>query len=204
MSDSRKRRRQFGLGFVGRLAAAHDLDDFVDVVERDAVAFEQMRALFGLAQIVARAPRDDVFAMRDEMLEQRLEVEHLRLERDRSVGPRFADRHQRQHVETEARLQRRVLEELIEHDLGRRGLLQLDDDFHALAVGEVVEARDPLDLLLGVGFGDCFDDAALVDLIRNLRDHDPKAAFFLDDLGLAAHRDRTATRAIGFANRFGA
>ena len=141
-------RREFGLGFVGRLAAAHDLDDFVDVVERDAVAFEQVRALFGFAQIVARAPRDDVFAVRDEVLEQLLEVEHLRLERDRSVGARFAHRHERQHVEAEARLQRRMLEELIEHDFRRRALLQLDDDVHALAIGEVVEARDALNALL--------------------------------------------------------
>ena len=88
--------------FVGRLAAANDLDDFVDVVERDAVAFEEVRALFGLAQIVARAPRDDVFAVRDEVLEHLLEREHLRLERDRAVGARLADRHQRQHVEAEA------------------------------------------------------------------------------------------------------
>ena len=44
--------RQALFGLVGRLAAANDLDDFVDVVERDAVAFEQVRALFGLAQIV--------------------------------------------------------------------------------------------------------------------------------------------------------
>ena len=33
-------RRKLRLGFIGRLAAAHDLDDFLDVVERDAVAFE--------------------------------------------------------------------------------------------------------------------------------------------------------------------
>ena len=39
-------------GFVGGLAPAYDLDDFVDVVERDPVAFEQVRALFGFPKIV--------------------------------------------------------------------------------------------------------------------------------------------------------
>ena len=52
-------RRQALLRLVGRLAAANDLDDFVDVVERDPVAFEQVGALFGLAQVVPRAARDD-------------------------------------------------------------------------------------------------------------------------------------------------
>ena len=79
-----------------------------------------MRALFGFAQIVAACARDDVLAVRDEMLEHLLEREHLRLERDRPVGARLADRHEREHVEAETRLQRRVLVELVEHDLRRR------------------------------------------------------------------------------------
>ncbi len=78
------------LGFVGRLAAAHDLDDFVDVVERDAVAFEQVRALFGLAQIVGRAASDDVFAVIDEVLQQLAQRENLRLDRDGAVATRLS------------------------------------------------------------------------------------------------------------------
>ena len=51
-------------------------------------------------------------------------------------------------------------------------LLQFDDDAHAFAVGLVVQARDADDALLGVRLGDRLDDAALVDLIRNLGDDD--------------------------------
>ena len=114
---------------------------------------------------------------------------------------RLADRHERQHVEAERRLQRRVLEELVEHDLRRRALLQLDDDAHALAVRLVVHARDAGDALLGVRFGDRLDDAALVDLVRDLGDDDLVLAALLDDLGLAANRDRAAAGLVGFANR---
>ena len=84
-SLSSKRFDRRVLRLVGRLTAANDLDDFVDVIERNPVAFEQVRALFGLAEIVVRPPRNDVLAMRDEVLEQLLEREHLRLERDRTV-----------------------------------------------------------------------------------------------------------------------
>ena len=50
--------------------------------------------------------------------------------------------------------------------------------------------------------GDRLDDARLVDLVRNLGDDDLVLAAIFDDLGLAAHRDRTAARPIGFADRF--
>src|SRR5579863_185269 len=113
--------RQSLLGFIGRLASANDLDDFIDIVERDAVAFEKVRALLRFAKIVGRSRNDDVLAVRDEMLEQLSEAEHLRLDRRRAVGSRTS-RYERQHVEAERRLQRGVFEELIEHDLRRRVL----------------------------------------------------------------------------------
>src|SRR5271170_1694306 len=112
------------------------------------------------------------------MLEQLLEAEHSRLEDGRTVGTR-ARRHEREHVESKTRLQRRVLEELIEDDVRRRALLQLDDDLHALAIRKIVETRNALNALLRVRFGDRLDDAILIHLIRNLGDDDLILAFFL-------------------------
>ena len=161
------------LGLVGRLAAADDLDDFVDVVERDAVAFEQVRALFGLAQVVARAARDDVFAVRDEVLEQLLEREHLRLDRApnrrRAASPTGTSASM---LKPNVACSGVCLKSWLSTTFGVALLLQLDDDAHALAVRLVVHARDAGDALLGVGFGDRLDDAALVDLVRNLGDDD--------------------------------
>src|SRR5581483_7736442 len=189
-------------GFVGGLARAHDLDDFVDIVERDPIAFEQMRALLGFAQIVLRTPRNDVASVRDKMLEQLFEGKHLRLERHRAVGARLADRHEREHVEPETRLQRRMLEKLIEDDLRRCRFLQLDNDAHAFAIRLVVETRDAGNALFRVSFGDSLDDSRFVDLVGNLGNDDFVLTAILDDFGLAANRDGSASGPVGFAARF--
>ena len=55
---------------------------------------------------------------------------------------------QRDHVDAERRLQRRVLVELVEHDLRDRVALELDHDPHAAAVGLVAQVGDLGDLLL--------------------------------------------------------
>ena len=110
----------------------------------------------------------DVFAVHDVMFEQLLERENLRFERNRTIRPRGARRHEREHVVAKARLQRRMFVELVEHDLRRRVALQLDHDPHSFSVGLVVQRRYALNLLIRVSFGDRFHDAPAVHLIRNL------------------------------------
>ena len=51
---------QAGARRVGVGRAADERDDLVEVVERDQVALEDVRALLGLAQLVLRPARDDV------------------------------------------------------------------------------------------------------------------------------------------------
>ena len=63
----------------GRRRRLDERDDLVDVGERDRQAFEDVRALACLAQIVDRAARDDFAAVAQEGLEHLLEVEQLRL-----------------------------------------------------------------------------------------------------------------------------
>ena len=105
---------------VGVVGAADQRDHRVEVVERDQVALEDVRALLGLAQLELRAARDDlalvVEVVADE-LEQRQRPRHAVDERDGVVAER--------------RLQRRVLEELVERDLRDRVALELDLDPHA-------------------------------------------------------------------------
>src|SRR2546430_1404346 len=82
------------------------------------------RAAFRLAQLILRAARHDltleVEVVRDK-LEQRERARYSVDERDRVVAERC--------------LQRGVLEELVEHDLGPCVALQLDLDAHSRAVG---------------------------------------------------------------------
>ena len=69
-------------------------------------------------------------------------------------------------------LQRRVLVEVVQHDLRHLAALQLDDDPHAVAVGFVAQVGDALDRLLAHQVGDPLDQLRLVDLIGNLGDDD--------------------------------
>ena len=191
---------------LDRVALADDRDDAVDVVERDQEAEQQVRAVAGLGAVVLGAPPDHFLAVVDEVAQHLAQREHARLERRVGAGgvlhPLAAlGRHERQHVEGEARLQRRLLVELVEHHLRRRVAGQLDHDPHALAVGLVVQPLDAGDPLLLVRLDDRLDHARGRDLVGDLADDDLEAAFFLDDLGLAAQRDRTAAGLVRLADR---
>src|SRR6185436_10440741 len=95
------------------------------------VALEDVRARLGLAQLVLRAAGDDL------ALELEVVADELK-KRERAWDA--VD--QRDGVVAEGRLQRRVLEELVERDLRHRIALELDLDAHAGAVGVVGEIRD--------------------------------------------------------------
>ena len=96
-----------------------------------------MGTLLGLAQLVARATLNDVDLMVDVVVQHVLEAQDVRHAVD-----------QREVVDAEARLQLRVLVELVEDDLRLLATLEVDDDAHALAVGLVVEAGNLRDGLL--------------------------------------------------------
>ena len=128
--------------------------------------------------------------MRDVVVQDFLEVQDLRLAVD-----------ERQHDDTEAVLQLRVLVELIEDDVRVRVAAQVNDDAHAAAVRLIVERRDALDLLVAHELRDLLDEARLVDLIRQLRDDDARLAVRQRlDAGIRAHLDDTAARRVRLAD----
>ncbi len=96
-----------------------------------------MCALFRLAQLEAGASSDHLFLELDVVLDR---LDHIEGARD------TAD--QRDHVYAETSLQRRVLVELVEHDLGHAGLLEFNHDAHALAIRLVPQVRYLGELLL--------------------------------------------------------
>ena len=151
------------LGVIAR--RADDGDDLVDVVERDDQTLEDVGTLLGLAQLVARATLDDVDLMIDVVVQHVLEAQDVRHAVD-----------QREVVNAKARLQLRVLVELVEDDLRLLATLEVDDDAHALAVGLVVEAGNLRDGLLLDQIGDLLDELGLVDLVGNLGHNDAVAA----------------------------
>ena len=130
-------RHQRGLRLRRRRRRLDQRDDLVDVRQRDGEAFQDVAALARLAQLEARAAHDDFAPVREEVLEELLEVEQARLAVD-----------QRDHVHAEAVLQLRQLVQVVEDDLGNFAALQLDDDAHAGLVGLVAQVGDALELLL--------------------------------------------------------
>jgi hypothetical protein len=146
---------QLCAGIVGVVGAADQGDDRVDVVERDEVALQDMRAGLRLAQLVLRAAGDD--------LALELEVVTDELEK----GERARDTvDERDGVVAERRLQRRVLEELVQRDLRHRVALQLDLDAHAGAVGVIGQVRDLGEHLVPHEVGDLDDHARVAALLH--------------------------------------
>ena len=176
---------QAGLRSVGVRGAADERDHRVEVVERDQVALQDVSALLLLAQFVLRAARDDLA----------LEVEVVRQELEQRERARYAV-HERDRVDAERRLQRRVLEELVQCDLRDGVTLQLDLDAHPGPVGVVLQVRDLGQHLVVDELGDLGDHAAVAALLHavgKLGDDDRAlAAAQLLDVGACAHDDAAA------------
>ena len=161
---------------------ADEADDLVDIGDGDGEADLQMRAVARLGEAELGAPRDDLFAEIDEGAQHVLQRQHFR--------PAAV---QRDHVDARSSIAARVALELVQHHVGHRVALQLDDDAHAVAIGFVAQIGDALDLLFAHEVGDALDQRRLVHLIGNLGDDDRLAILAHRlDLGLGAHDDRAA------------
>ena len=170
-----------------RARCANDLDDRVEVVERNLEAFEDVLALAGLAQQKDRAPLHHIDAMIDEGLDRLVEPQL----------PRLPVEH-REEDHGEALLHLRVLVELVEHNLRLRAALELDHDPHAVAIALVAHVADVVDDLFVDQLGDALDQLGLVHLVGNLGDDD--RLLFLGQVfkrGLGAHQEAAAAGLVG-------
>ena len=176
---------------LGRISSLPDQgDDVVDVGHGDGQPDQNVRPLARFTQLKGHAPGDHFLAEVDKGSNDLLEVQHFR--------PAAVDG---QHVAAEGRLQRRVLEQLVEHHVGLVVALDLDHHAHAVAVGFIVGAGHALDDLVLGELHDAFDQSCLVDLIGQFGDHDGLAvlAVFLD-VGLGADHHRPAAGVVGVAD----
>ncbi len=173
---------------IGR--RADEADHLVDVGDRDGEADLDVGGVARLVEQIFRAPGDDGLAELQERGEHVAQRHHLRLaavERD--------------HVAAKAGLQRGEAPELVEHDIGDRVALDLDDDADAVAVALVAHVGDALDALLAHEFGDALDQSRLVHLIRHLGDDD-RLALLAQRLhvGLGADDDGASAGGVGGAD----
>ncbi len=189
--DAERAGAQFADGLLARLARTNELHHFVDVADGVDQAFEDVAALLGLFQQVARAPDDHLFAMGDEVLDQLLEPHRARL----AVDQRDVDHAHRD-------LARRVFVELVDDDVRIGVALEVDDDAAlVLPAGMVVGVADVLDGIplhrLGDGFDDGLADHAVGDLVD---DDDRLAALGLLDVHLGAEGQPPAAALVAFDN----
>ncbi len=144
------------IGAAGR--SADDLDDVVDVIERDVVAEQDVLARFGLAQFELRAPAHHFHAVVDEQLQHRNQAQLARLP---------VDDGQQDHAERFLHL--RELVEVVQDDLRFFAALDLDHHAHAFAIGFVAHVGNAFDLFRLHQFGDALDQARFVHLVREFR-----------------------------------
>jgi hypothetical protein len=171
------------LGLLAVRGGPDDLHEVVQVIEGDDVALEDVGAVLRLAQAELGAARDDIAAVLDVALDQLLDVHLLR--------PLAVEGEER---DAERRLQGRLLEELVDDDLGLLAALQLDDDAGVL-VGLVAQVADPVQLLLAHELGDARDQVGSVHVVGDLGDDDLlHAALHLLGVGLAADADDALAR----------
>ena len=173
--------------------AADQRDHGIEVVERDQVAPQNVGATLLLPQLELRTTYDDL-ALEVEVMPHDLEQRH---------HPRDAVC-ERDGVVAERRLERRVLEELVQGHLRDRVALQLDLDPHARPVRVVGKIRDLGDHLVVDEVGDLLDHAgvaALLDPIREFGDDDRALpAAQLLDVGTSPHHNAAAAGSVGVSD----
>ena len=173
------------------VAGADQLDDLVDVEDRGDQAVDEVQPVGGLGAAEHRAASYDVEAVPEEDLEELLEPERAGLPVDQRDG-----------VDAERVLHRRLPVELLEQRLGVEAVLDLDDEAQALlAVGEVLDVRDALDLLALDERLDPLDDLLGADAVGQLGHHDALAARrHRLDPGGGPHPERAAAGQVGVAD----
>ena len=115
-------------------------------------------------------------------------------------GARFPV-HQRQHLHAKSGLQRRVLVQLVEHDLRLGAFLNFQHNAHTHAVGFVAQVGDVFNSAFAHQLSDAFDQAGFIHLVGNFADDNlgPPARGGTD-LSHTAHHQPAAPVGIGLAD----
>src|SRR5665811_2302037 len=152
--------------------------------------FEDVCPMLGALKFKLGTAGDHFLAVRDELLEGPLERQ------DTWLGAAFD---KRQHVDAEGLLQRRVLEQVVQHLARLRVALELDHHTHAGAVGFVPQVRDAVQLAVAHHLRHTFEQGRLVDLIGELSDDDlaSVAALHIFDERLGSNHHPAPTGGIG-------
>src|SRR5918998_1231229 len=157
--------------------AADGRNDLVEIPKRNEQSFQDVGPRPGPPELVARPARYHLELVGD-IMSQGLPVG----ERPRHTVD------ERNQVHPEALLHLGVLVEVVEDDFGHGLALQLDHYAHPVPVRLVTQVGDVLQLAVLHQLGYLLEQVALVDLVRDLRDHD-LGPIALDLLGVGLGLD---------------
>ncbi len=173
-----------GLGPVGRRPDGRDHG--IEHVDGAQEALDDVRPVARLLQPVGRPALNDLDLVVDVVRQRLGEVQRAR----HAV-------HQGQHVDAEARLQRGLLVEVVQHDVGVGVALEVDDQRGLLVGRRVAHPADPVEVTGPHQLGDLLLNHLDGGLVRELGDDDAVSAPTLFDLGDGAHLDGAAARPVG-------
>ncbi len=156
---------QVGAGCVGGARTANDLDDLVQILERDQQAFDNVRTGTGAGQVELGAATHNFATVLDVVDQNFLQRQQARL----AVN-------QRQQRDGECLLHGGQAQEFVEYLLGVNGARQFDDDAHPRAIRLIAQIGDALQPALTHQFGYAFEQTRLVGHVGQFGDDDAVAA----------------------------
>ena len=180
---------QSALCILRCLALLDDMHHLVDVVRGNDETFQDVCPLFCLAEVILCTANGDFVTMSHKVADEVLQCEQLR-----------TAFHESDAVHAEACLQRRHLEELVEHDSCIGIALQINHDTHAFAVALVVDIADAVNLLLANKLCDVLDELLLVHAVGYLAHDNLVVRVAVLNLSLGTDDDASPTRFVGIAN----
>ena len=166
-----------------------DLDNFVDVIDRDQETFNNVLSGQCFFQIVLGTTKNNIFLVSDIVCERVHQVDGLRLKTTLGI------RNEREHVGAESVLDLRVLIKLIENNVSVGVTAELDNDTYLfVTVGLITDIGDAFDLLLLNEFGDTLDETSLVDHVGQIVNDDTRTAVAHDfDICMGTDYDTALT-----------
>ena len=171
----------------GRARGTDEVDDLIQMIERLDEALQDVCSRFCSGELEGGSSANDLATKIKKLLDD--------FEKPEDLGPILGDGEE---DDSEARLQGRVLVEIVQNHLRHFASFELHHDTHAAAVRFVTQVRDPFDLPVSNQLGNFLQKPRFVHLVRDLGDDD-RLALLADvfDLGPGAQLNRASPGSIG-------
>ena len=179
---------QFTLGDLDRLGPADDADDFVNIIEGDEQAFQDVSPLFRFVEVVFCTSRYNFFLMLEVIFQHIKKIHDLRL-----------IVYKGQHDHAECILKLCVFVKLVQDHVRIHISSQFDADPHSLTAGLIAQVCNAVDPFISYKLCNLLDQSCFVDHERKLGHDDPVLSVCHGlDICDGAHADLAASCAVRF------